>query len=332
MKKMNVLRLSILIGLFCAMANHLCFVPAAADDYPKGPIRWLLTMPPGGSNDRAVRIMQPFLEKELGVPVIVENRPGAGGEVCTTYLYHEKPDGYKIMTASMPDLAAVSIRQNPVYGFEDIVPLIAMFRDFRVLLVKKDSPLNTLVDFIEGAKKGPGKMSIGVTNQSGPHFMAVCLQKSLNLDFKVVPFQGGGPAMTAVLGGHVTANWGDGIGRLGFREQTKCIAVSTGQPHPVWPEGKPVNDQLRGYGSTLPDLPLVTSVYVRNDFNKSYPERYRKLQNAFLKASQNKDYLEMEKKQQLDLIRLWEPGENFLKEFKEQYEFFKANKDILMGL
>ena len=134
--------------------------------------------------------------------------------------------------------------------------------------------------------------------------------------------------MTAVLGGHVTANWGDGIGRLPFKEQAKAIAVSTKEPTPAWPEAQPIDQQLKKYGITIPDIPSHRLIYVRADFQKKYPERYKRLQSAFLKVSQDKEYMEMEKKQQLDLIRMWGPGEKFEKSFKEQSEFFRKNKDL----
>jgi len=328
MKKKDLFRVSIFVGLFFIMTGCLYHASAATDDFPKGPVRFLVPYNPGGSSDNAARILQPFLEKELGVPVIIENRPGAGGEVCASYLYREPADGYKFMTYYMPDLALVCIRQTPVFKFEDLDPIVFTHRDFNVILVKKDSPLNTFADFLEEAKKNPGKISLSVTHQSCPHVLSIYLKQNLNIDYKIVPFKGGGDAITAALGGHVSGNWGDGIGRLPYREQVKAIAVSTRQPHPAWPEGKPIYDQIKPYGVSIPEIYSDRIIYVRTEFKKNYPERYKKLREAFLKVSQIKEYIEMEKKQQLDLIRLWGPGDKFAKDSKDQYEFFMKNKDI----
>jgi len=334
MKKEKFLKLMIFIALFYTLTSHLYLVSTAADDYPKKPIKILVPYAPGGATDTPARILQPFLEKELGVPVIVENRPGAGGEVCTAYLYRQPPDGYDLMIYSMPDLALVCVMQTPVFKFEDIYPFVSYFLDFRVFLVQKDSPLNTLEDFIQEAKRNPGKLSISTVHQAGHHLLAILLKKRLNekghnVDFKIVPFKGGADAITALLGGHVTVNTGDGVGRITYREQVKCIGVARKEPHPsLWPEGKPINDQLRKYGITIPEIPRHVLLYVRTEFKNKYPERYNKLQNAILKISQDKIFMEMEKKQQLDYVRFWGPGENFGKEFKEQYEFYKDNKEI----
>lgn len=323
------LGLSVLVGLSLFMGGSLSLTFAAADDYPKGPIRGAVAYEPGGGNDRSARIFQPFLEKELGVPVILENRPGAGGEVAMTYLYREKPEGYVYVDYNMPDLALIHVMQTPIFKPEEIYPIVVPYLDPRILLVKKDSPLNTLGDFIEEAKKNPGKLSISVSSSwAGQKIQAVMLKKKLNLDFKIVPFKGGGPAATAMLGGHVTATWGDVFSRLNLRDQTKCIGVSAEKPHPLWKEGQPINEQLKKYGITIPDFPRYQIQCVRTEFKTRYPERYKKLQNAILKVAQSKEYMEMEKKQQLDYIRVWEPGEKFEKQFKEEFEFFKANKTL----
>lgn len=329
MKKEKFLKLMIFIALFYTLTSHLYLVSTAADDYPKGSIRLLIPYAPGGTTDWQARIFQPFLEKELGVPIIIDNRPGAGGEVCTTHLYRQPPDGYNFMSYIMPDLALVCIMQNPIFKFEDIQPIVSQSLDFRTLLVLKDSPLNSLEDFIEEAKRKPGKLSISVVHQTGQQLCAILLRKQLKLDFKIVPFKGGADAITTLLGGHVTLNWGDGVGRLPYREQLKCIGVARKEPHPaVWPEGKPINDQLRKYGTTLPDIPRHGIFHVRAEFKNKYPERYKKLQNAILNVSQNKEYMKIEEEKQIHYIRLWGPGENFEKEFKEQYDFFKKNKDL----
>ena len=330
MKKKHLFGVFVFMGLFFVVAGYLYHASAATDDFPKGPVRYIVPYSPGGSADTAARILQPFLEKELKVPVLVENRPGAGGEVGATYLHNEPADGYKFMAHWMPDVAFIIIRGNPLFKYDDLDPIVVTHYEYVVLLVKKDSPLNSFNDFVEEAKKNPGKMSLSVTQQAVPHVLAIYLKKHLNIDFKIVPFKGGGDAVTAALGGHVSGNWGDGIGRLPYREQMKAIAVSTKQPHSAWPEGKPIHDQLKQYGVSIPE-PFnyyYRVLYVRTELKKKYPERYEKLRQALLNVSKDKEYIESEKKLQLDLVRMWKPGDEFEKDLKGQYDFFMKNKDL----
>lgn len=264
----------------------------------------------------------------MGVPVIIENRPGAGCEIGTTYVYRAKADGYTILSNNMPDHAMVCVMQTPIYKFEEIIPMVLQFRDPRVLIVKKDSPLNTFIDFIEEAKKHPGKMSIGVSQASGQFMQASFLKNTLKLDIKIVPFKGGGDAAVAMLGGHIDVAWGDAFSRINLREQTKCIGVSATQPNALWSEGQPVNAQLKKYGIFIPDIPRDQYIFATAKFKKDYQERYKKLQNIILKTSQNPEYMQMEKKQQLDSIRVWEVGEKYQKDMDEQYDFIKKNKAV----
>ncbi len=110
--------------------------------------------------DRNARLIQPYLEKELGVPVIVENRPGAGSEIACTYLFREPGDGYVILQNLWEYLAFSTILRTPMYLYEDIVPLIVHYGEPRILIVRKDSPFNNLADIIEAAKREPGKLAV----------------------------------------------------------------------------------------------------------------------------------------------------------------------------
>jgi putative tricarboxylic transport membrane protein len=324
------------LSLLILMGVIVSFQPdyADADDYPNKSIRCIIAQTAGGGTDVSARIMQPFIEKKLGVSVIMENRPGAGTEIGHNVLFNAKPDGYTIGFGGFSEYMSVHIFQTPTFKYDDIIPLVVAYVDPRILIVNKDSALNSIKDFVEEVKRNPGKITIAVSNLSGQHLEALLLKralndKGLNLDFKIVPFTGGSLTATALLGGHASSAWGDVFSRINVREQTKCIAISAREAHPLWPEGQPINNQLKEFGVEINFFPKYEPVWVRAEFKKAFPNRYAKLQNVFLEISQDKEFMELEKKLKLNWIRLWKKGEELTEDFNKQTAFLRTNKDIL---
>ncbi len=182
--------------------------PVKKVDYPeKGKaISYIVAQAPGASPDLSVRALTPGLQRILGVPFQVVNKPGAGQQVGLTALFKSKPDGYTIGHTNLP--TSITIYLDPsrksAYGRKDIQPVVMYNTEPNVLLVGADSPYKSVKDLIDGAKANPGQISVGAVGiKSLPHLGFLKLQKLAGVKFRFVQYDDSPRAMTALLGGHV---------------------------------------------------------------------------------------------------------------------------------
>jgi len=183
---------------------------ARAQDYPTKPITMIVAFPPGGVAELVGRPLAASMEKTLGQPVIILNRPGAGGAVGTTVAAKAAPDGYTIlMTLSSISIFPVSdpIEGKPApYQISDFMPIALVTADPTVLVVRADSPYKTVQDFIAAAKANPGKINYSSSGVYGTlHVAMEMFAGAAGIELFHIPYQGGGPAVTALLGGQVQA-------------------------------------------------------------------------------------------------------------------------------
>ena len=183
---------------------------AQAQDYPTKPITMIVAFPPGGVAELVGRPLAASMEKTLGQPVIILNRPGAGGAVGTTAAAKAAPDGYTIlMTLSSISIFPVSdpLEGKPVpYQLSDFMPIALVTADPTVLVVRADSPYMTVQDFVAAAKANPGKINYSSSGVYGTlHVAMEMFAGAAGIELFHIPYQGGGPAVTALLGGQVQA-------------------------------------------------------------------------------------------------------------------------------
>jgi tripartite-type tricarboxylate transporter receptor subunit TctC len=180
--------------------------PRAQGRYPTRPIELIIPFPPGGPADTAARIIQPPLSAALGVPVVLINKPGGGGALGGDYVAKAKPDGYTVFAATnAPITIAPAIQPDISYRPSDFAAVGSSMADLGVIVARAGSPWKTLEEFVDYAKKNPGKLSYGSPGLGTVSFFMVELFKvSYGLDVTHVPFQGGGPVKNAIMGGHVT--------------------------------------------------------------------------------------------------------------------------------
>ncbi len=183
---------------------------AQAQDYPTKPVTMIVAFPPGGVAELVGRPLAASMEKTLGQPVLVVNRSGAGGAVGTTVAAKAAPDGYTIlMSLSSISIFPVSDPMNgkPVpYQLSDFAPIALVTADPTVLVVSADSPWRTIQEFIESAKAYPGKINYSSSGVYGTlHVAMEMFAGAAGIKLFHVPYQGGGPAVTALLGGQVHA-------------------------------------------------------------------------------------------------------------------------------
>ena len=193
-----------------AVSLVFLLAPAFAQEYPSKPVTMIVPFPPGGVADIVGRPLAAVMEKSLRQPVVVVNRTGAGGAVGMSAVAKSAPDGYTILMAlSSISVFPVSDRINgkqPAYEMSDFAPIALVTADPTVLVVRADGPYKSVKDFVAAAKANPGKInysSAGV--YSTLHVAMEIFAQAADIKLFHVPYQGGGPAVTALLGGQVEA-------------------------------------------------------------------------------------------------------------------------------
>jgi tripartite-type tricarboxylate transporter receptor subunit TctC len=190
--------LMLLIGAFA-------FASAQAQPYPSKPVRFIVSFPPGGSSDLIVRAIAPFMSSRLGQPVVVENRPGAGGMIGVDVVAKAPPDGYTIGLAAAGALSSnISLYPSmPFHPEKDLAPIstLAMIPFF---LIAHPSAPATLREVIAKAKSAPNALSFGHGgNGSTMHLSGELLNMLAGVRIQAVPYKGSGPVAADVLGGQV---------------------------------------------------------------------------------------------------------------------------------
>ena len=196
--------------LIPVLLGCLLAAPALAQQYPSKPITMIVPFPPGGVADIVGRPLAAQMEKSLKQPIVVTNRTGAGGAVGMAAAAKSAPDGYTIlMGLSSISIFPVSDRimgRTPAYEMKDFAPIALITADPTVLVVSADSPWNTLQEFVASAKAYPGKINYSSSGVYGTlHVAMEIFANAANIKLFHVPYQGGGPALTALLGGQVHA-------------------------------------------------------------------------------------------------------------------------------
>jgi len=194
------------------MSSHKRFLAAlaltavagtAAAAFPERELSGVIMWGAGGATDVVARALNPHAEAVLGKKVVLVNRAGGTGAISTNFVMNAPADGYTILYgAENPQLHQVL--QLADFGYEKFTPVSILGRGVAVVVVKADAPYNSLKDFVEDAKKKPGKLKMGSTGPGGlPHTVGSMLNSVTKFQVIMVPFDGEGPGMTALLGGHV---------------------------------------------------------------------------------------------------------------------------------
>lgn len=208
---MTRLRLILSVLALVVLVAGASIQPAAAQEsYPSRPISLVVPFPPGGVADLTARPVAAAMEKALKQPVGVVNKTGAAGAVGMQFVATSKPDGYTLLLA----LSSISIipeadklfGRPPAFTVDQFAPVALISADPTILVVRTESPWKTAKEFIEDAKKRPNQISYSSSGIYGTLHMAMeLLSHGAGIKLRHVPYGGAGPALTALLGGHVDA-------------------------------------------------------------------------------------------------------------------------------
>jgi tripartite-type tricarboxylate transporter receptor subunit TctC len=185
-------------------ATLLAALAAHADTWPAKPIHFVVPFGPGGANDLVARYVADAAARELGQPIIVENKPGAGSVIGAEYVARAAPDGYTFLAPAAGVITNAMIKKSMPYKEEDLVPVVMMAVSPSVIVVPADSPYKNLKDFIEASKKKPQAFSTAGTG-STPHFVAEMLKLKGGAHLNIIPYKSGSEGVIAVIGKQVDA-------------------------------------------------------------------------------------------------------------------------------
>ena len=172
-----------------------------SQNYPVKPIRIVVGYPPGGSGDFTTRIIGDELSKELGIPVIVENRPGAGGSIASEFVARSPADGYTLLNQGNHAINR-TLYKDLAYGDKDFIPVSRVANGATVLVVNNGTPFQSAKELIAFAKANPGKLfNASAGFGSAPQIAACAFEAAAGIKFTSVQFKGGGPASQSLLAG-----------------------------------------------------------------------------------------------------------------------------------
>jgi len=205
-------RIALAIFIFGIMVSGQA---VQAQEYPTQPITMLISFAPGAGTDVCSRVMSQGASKLLGQDIIPMNKPGGGGAVAVGILASSKGDGYTLLAHTVSSLTNVPhIESVPYDPLKDVVPVTHFGTFHCAIIVRADSPHKSFKDFIDFARKNPGKVSIGIVGiGNAPHLDLELVLRQEKVNIPIIPFGGAAPSVTALLGGHVTAV---GVGASGW--------------------------------------------------------------------------------------------------------------------
>jgi tripartite-type tricarboxylate transporter receptor subunit TctC len=236
-----------------AAAPTLSLLPRAAraQSYPARPIRLIVQVPPGGSPDIVARLMGQWLSEKLGQPVIVDNRPGASGNIATEFVTKATPDGYTLLLSMSSNAINASLYQHLNFNFiADTAPVASISLIPLVMDINPGLPFKSVPEFISYVKANPGKVNLAASGVGTPLYAAGALFKMMaGLNMLDVNYQGESAAMPDLLSGQVQAMFGVMPASLGYIKsgQLRALAVTSKKRQELMPDVPAMSEFLPGY-------------------------------------------------------------------------------------
>jgi len=202
---------------------------AAAQNFPAKPITTVVGFEPGGGTDTVGRIVAKTLSDQLGQQVLVENRAGAGGNIAVDYVAKSAPDGYTLVLANVGAIAVNPHIMKTTYDPQrDLTPITMAVVFANVLVVQPELPVKTLREYVDYARKNPGKVTYASSGIGGAgHLSGELLGKVAKIDIVHVPYKGGGPAMQGFLGKQVDSFFATPVSSIKQIQAGKARAIAT---------------------------------------------------------------------------------------------------------
>ena len=227
---------------------------ARAETYPARPVHVIVGFAAGGPNDISARLIAQWLSERLGQQFVVENRPGAGGNVATELVVRAPADGYTLLLVPAPAAINATLYDNLNFNFiHDIAPVAGILRVPEVMVVNPAVPANTVPEFIAYAKANPGKINMASAgNGTVPHVAGELFKFMTGVDLVRVGYRGGGPALVDLMGGQVQVMFEPTLSTIGYIRAGKlrALAVTSATRSAALPDVPTVGEFVPGYEAT----------------------------------------------------------------------------------
>lgn len=277
-----------LLFVFLLIPNLTAF---SAEKFPSRPISFIIPATPGSGADILARQLSLVVEKHIGQPLVVVNKPGGSGIVAMSYLLEQPADGYNLFvpTRSIPIVLNMSKKVN--FSHKDFEYIMCLNGDYFLVAVNADSPFKTIEDFINHARKNPGVLKVGGTYVGSTHYLVYSMfAKAANIKTSWVPFESSGDSVVAATGGHVDAAFANPVTVIPKVDAKKLRILASTSEKRILPDVPTLKE--KGYN--------IVEVQWRGLMAKkgTSPEIIEKLHQAFKKGIEEpkfKDYLDSSK-------------------------------------
>ncbi len=223
----------------------------SAQTFPSRPVTLLVPFPPGGVIDTTARVIEADLAKELGQPVVIENKGGSGGNLGTQMVARAQPDGHTILM--VPNATVVmnpyTFKNYPIDPGKDLTGVGMVGETYLGLVVQANSPFNSVQDIVAAAKAKPGELTYAHVGPGSAHNIAgALLNKKAGINITPVPFQGAGPALQSLLGGHITMSYATIAGIVPYLESKQMKLIALAEPARIkkMPNAATMNEAVPG--------------------------------------------------------------------------------------
>lgn len=232
------------VGAF-VMLGAVLHYPALAGDYPSRTITFVVPFPPGGIVDSVARVVLPSAGESLGQATVIENRGGSGGNFAVAAVSRAAPDGYTLlMTANSPIVMnPFMYKSYPIDPEEGLTPIAMIGTGYMGLAVQASSPIKSVGDLIAVARQRPDELTFGHLGAGSAHYvLGALLNRKADIKVLPIPFQGAGPAIQALLGGHITMTYGTLSALTPYVDSGQFRLLAVAEPRRI---------------SEMPDVPAI---------------------------------------------------------------------------
>jgi putative tricarboxylic transport membrane protein len=292
-------------------------------------VRLIVPTSAGGGFDTTARQIQPYLEEELDATLVVENLEGGGYAIGTQAAINA--GGCTLLFHAVPHLAFSYLTQEVDYSLEQLAPVAGISIEPGVFRVRDDAPWTTLAELVEDARARPNEIRLSVSDLTTSNFVAVQqLQRATGADFNVIPYDGGGPARTALISGEVDVTHAGVFNSLPIDDGTRVLAIS--QPENRWPavtDNAPTANEALGV--ELAPNASTYGLFVPQACEDETPESYKAIVDGVAAAARNEEFLatleELGERDKIDYLNPEEYGRLAQQSAQEITDILAENPD-----
>lgn len=271
-------------------------VAAQAEPWPERPITFVVGFGVGGSADRTARALAQFMTEEIGQPITVVNRDGAGGQLAATYVLAQPADGYTLLaTAISPYLANSILNTGANYTLEDFAFINGQWSDYDLIAASTESGIESMADMIGAIRDNPGEHSVSVVTGSAGELSTYILLDAAGIPFEnlnIVTYESGGTARAAAAGGQVDFTILGAEGSNAIRDMITPLAVISEDPLEGWDGVPVVNEALAEADLEMPVVSgSIRGLAASAEFRQEHPDRWDAIVSAYERTMQNPEFL-----------------------------------------